>query len=129
MGARLAPARSAALAVLGDIRRNQAHARDALRNSTRLGKLSVQDVALVERLVLGVSATLGLLDKLYGAYLSKKSSLEPRVRDALRLATFELCYLSTPSGCCCKSGCRAGEISCTESSWFGECSPKKSGKY
>ena len=104
MGARLAPARSAALAVLGDIRRHQAHARDALRNSTRLGKLSVQDVALVERLVLGVSATLSLLDKLYGAYLSKKSSLEPRVRDALRLATFELCYLSTPQAVAVSQG-------------------------
>ncbi|MGI6229288.1 MAG: RsmB/NOP family class I SAM-dependent RNA methyltransferase [Tractidigestivibacter sp.] len=95
MGARVGAARKAALAALGDIRRRSGRARDVMRTSPRLSGLEGRDVALAERLVLGVTATSGQLDGFINSHAKRPSSLQPQVRDALRLSTFELCRLST----------------------------------
>lgn len=95
--ARLSPARRAALALLGERRRRDARARDLLRGAGTLDKLDERDRGLATRLVLGVTAAEGALDALVDAHLRRSAHLEPRVRDALRLATFELVYLGTRS--------------------------------
>ncbi len=93
--ARLAPARRAALALLGERRRRDARARDLLRGAEALAALDERDRGLVTCLVMGVTAAEGTLDELIDAHLRRGARLEPRVRDALRLATFELVYLGT----------------------------------
>ena len=93
--ARLAPARRAACAFLGERRRRGARARDLLRGAQELSALDERDRGLVTRLVMGATAAEGALDALIDAHLRRGAKLEPRVRDALRLAAFELVYLGT----------------------------------
>ena len=93
--AKLAPARRAALDLLVCIRRRGAHARDLLRNSSIVNDLDPRDRALTTRLVLGTVGACGTLDAAINAHVHATSKIEPRVRDALRLAAFELMYLNT----------------------------------
>ena len=93
--ARLSPARRVACALLGERRRRGARARELLRGSEALAALSERDRGLAVRLVMGVTAAEGALDALIDAHLRRGTRLEPRVRDALRLAAFELVYLGT----------------------------------
>ena len=97
-------ARVAALGVLGEVRRRDARARDLMRRSESLSRLDARDKGLAERLVLGVVATSGRLDAALGAYLARPGSLEPRVRDALRVSAFELMYLGTPGAVAVSQG-------------------------
>ena len=89
-------ARVVAASVLGDVRRRDARARDLLRTSSRLSDLDVRDRAFASRLVLGVVGASGLLDVVINQHVARPR-LEPKVRDALRLASFELLFLSTPA--------------------------------
>ena len=102
--ARLAPARKAALSVFSKRRRRDGHARDLLRNSEAIAALDPRDRALASRLVLGATAAVGTLDACIDAYVNRPSSLEPRVRDALELATFEALYLETPGSALVSQG-------------------------
>ena len=95
--ARATAARRRALALLGERRRREARARDLLRGSEALSALPERDRAFATRLVLGVTAAEGALDRALGAHLRRDAHLEPRVRDALRLAAFELLYLGERS--------------------------------
>ena len=88
--------RRVALALLGEIRRRDAYAREVLRASGRMDVLPPRDRALVERLVLGVTGSRGLLDAVIGAHVKSGSRIEPQVRDALRLSTYELLFLASP---------------------------------
>ena len=101
---KLAPARRAALDVLCACRRRSAHARELLRSSEAVEALDPRDRALATRLVLGCVGALGALDAALDTYLKKLSKVEPRVRDALRIAAFELMYLSTDSAVCVSQG-------------------------
>lgn len=102
--ARATPARRAALALLSERRRRGARARDLLRGSRELSALPERERALATRLVLGTVAAQGELDRLLDARLSGRAHLEPRVRDALRLATFEALYLETADAACVSQG-------------------------
>lgn len=93
--ARLSAARRAALALAGERRRRGARARDLLRGSEALSELDERDRGLVTRLVMGVTAAEGALDAMVDAHLRRGAHLEPRVRDGLRIAAFELVYLGT----------------------------------
>ncbi len=95
--ARTTPARRAALRILGDCRRRGARARDLMRGSDVLAALLPRDRSFATRLVLGVTRCSGGLDSIVEAHLSRGSKLEPRLRDALRIAAFELLFLSTPA--------------------------------
>lgn len=95
MSARLTQARRAALDVLGEQRRRNARARELLRSSESMKKLSARDRAFVTRLVLGVVSTQGTLDAAIANHLRKNRHLEPRVRDALRISTYEMLFLGT----------------------------------
>lgn len=107
--ARATPARRRALSIAGERRRRGARARDLLRSSEGMSTLSERDRALVMRLVMGCVAAEGELDRVIDAHLSHgrraaRPRLEPRVRDALRLAAFELLYLDTPVEACVSQG-------------------------
>ena len=99
-----APARRAALAVASERRRRGARARDLLRASEAMGSLDARDRALACRLVLGSVAAEGELDRVVDSHLRRGAKLEPRVRDALRLAVFELLYLDTPDSVAASQG-------------------------
>lgn len=90
------PARRVALSVVGSERRRHAYARELLRASSGMAALGPNARALASRLVLGSTAARGELDRRLDSYLNHPSRVEPRVRDALRLAAFEICYLDTP---------------------------------
>lgn len=92
---RVSRSRTVAFKVLGEVRRRDAHAREVLRSSKELAALDGRDKALATRLVLGVQASIGMLDACVNAHL-RKGRLEPRVRDALRLGAYELMFLDTP---------------------------------
>lgn len=96
MGARLAPARRAALKLFSECRRREARARDLMRESDKLAGLDARDRALATRLVLGTVAARGEVDRVVTAHLRARSAVEPRVRDALRIAAFEILYMETP---------------------------------
>lgn len=112
MGKPLSSARRAAWQLLGDIRRREGRARDMLRTSERLSGLDARDRALVDRLVLGVTQTQGTLDTQLKRYLLRPSELEPRVRDALRLATYELLWMSTPEAVAVSQGVELVRLAC-----------------
>ena len=94
--AKATASRRVALALLGEIRRRDAYAREVLRASERMDALEPRDRALVERLVMGVTGSQGLLDAVIGTHVKSGSRLEPQVRDALRLSTYELLFLAVP---------------------------------
>ena len=96
MSAKLSASRRAALHTLQVARERSAYVRDLL--SSRQGRagtqeLSEEDRAFAARLALGVTATAGTLDEAIDAHLAPKAKLTPDVRDALRIAAFELLYL------------------------------------
>lgn len=94
--AKLAPARRAALRLFSECRRREAHARDLLREAPAMAELDPRDRALATRLVLGAIAARGEVDRVVTSHLRARSALEPLVRDALRIAAFEILYLDTP---------------------------------
>lgn len=94
--ATLSPARIAAADILSNVRRRNARARDLLRTSAPVARLTPADRALATRLALGSVRTSGTVDALLDAHL-RRGHLEPRVRDALRISAFELLWLATPA--------------------------------
>ena len=94
--AKLAPARAAALDLAAQCRRKYARMRDFLRTSHKMDVLGEKDRALAMRLLLGSVSAVGELDRVLASYLPKRRHLEPKLRDALRLAAFEILYLHTP---------------------------------
>lgn len=95
--AKLAPARRAALRLFSECRRREARARDLLREAPAMAELDSRDRALATRLVLGTIAARGEVDRVVTSHLRARSALEPLVRDALRIAAFEILYLDTPT--------------------------------
>ena len=100
----LSPARRAALALVSERRRRDGRIRDIARGSDALAGLSPEDRALAMRLSVGAVAASVQVDGIIDAYVSRPSSLEPRVRDALEVSVFEICYLDTPSAVAVSQG-------------------------
>lgn len=100
----LAPARRVALGVASERRRRDARSRELLRAYAAMGALDERDRALASRLVLGSVAAEGELDRVIDSHLRRGAKLEPRVRDALRLAAFEVLYLDTPDSVAASQG-------------------------
>lgn len=94
---KLAPARRSALRLFSECRRREARARDLLREAPAMAELDPRDRALATRLVLGTIAARGEVDRVVTSHLRARSALEPLVRDALRIAAFEILYLDTPT--------------------------------
>lgn len=91
-----APARRAALGLLGEQRRRAGRMRDLLRESSALGAMDERERSLVTRLALGVISTRGTVDACIDTHVRVGTHLEPRLRDTLRLSAYELLFLSTP---------------------------------
>ena len=101
---RVAVARKVALQVLGEVRRRDARARDVLRTSKRMEALEQRERAQVTRLVMSVVGSRGMLDKVIDGHIKARSSVEPQVRDALRIASYELLCMSTPASVAVSQG-------------------------
>lgn len=89
------PARRSALAVLGRVRKDGAFSGAALSSELRTAQLTRDDVALTTRLVYGVLGTEGVLDEIIDRFI--RGGVEPRIRDVLRLAAYELVYGRAPA--------------------------------
>lgn len=94
--AQASPARTTALHLLGSQRRRHARARDLMRGAREMETLGRKGRALATRLVLGVNVASGELDRRIDSFCARPGSIEPKVRDALRLSAFEILYLDTP---------------------------------
>lgn len=103
-GCHATPARMVALSIAGEIRRRKGYARDVLRTSQELRGMDARDVSFVQRLVLGVTLSSGLLDEFIDTHAIRPSNIQPQVRDALRIACYELCYLQTPANTAVNQG-------------------------
>lgn len=93
----VAPARRAALAVLKRVRERSAFGPETLDAVLRASGLDARDTALATRLAYGALQTLGTLDEAIDRVCDRPSSLEDGVRDALRLAAYELLFMRTPA--------------------------------
>ena len=102
--ASLSPARRAALALVSERRRRAGRVRDIARSDASLARLSGPDRSLAFRLALGATGAAGVLDSLIDERLRRPSALEPRVRDALQVAAYEICYLDTPDAVAASQG-------------------------
>ncbi len=103
----VAPARAIALKVLGAARERDAYVAPVLESHLERSALSEPDHALVTRLVRGVTETVGVLDDAIDSRLTKPRAVEPRVRDALRLAAYELLFMRTPARAAVHQGVEA----------------------
>jgi 16S rRNA (cytosine967-C5)-methyltransferase len=90
----VAAARTSALKVLGRVRKDGAFSGAALTAELHSARLSADDTALTTHLVYGVLGTQGVLDDAIDRFARGK--IEPRIRDVLRLAAYELLYGRSP---------------------------------
>ncbi len=90
----VAPARAAALHVLARVRRDGAFSGPVLAAELSRAKLSADDAALATRLAYGTIGAEGVLDEAIDKHL--RGAVEPRIRDVLRLAAFELLFGRAP---------------------------------
>ncbi len=111
MGARVsvAPARKAALTVLRRVREREAFGPETLDAVLRASGLSVRDAALATRLAYGTLEALGTLDEVIDRFASRPESIEPPVRDALRLAAYELLFAKTTARAAVHEGVEAAK--------------------
>jgi 16S rRNA (cytosine967-C5)-methyltransferase len=91
------PARRAALDTLARVRQRSAYARETLDAVVSGRGLSPEDRALAARLAYGVLSTQGVLDEAIDRLADRPGRIEPRVRDALRLAAYEMLYTRLPA--------------------------------
>lgn len=90
----LSPARAAVLRALKSMRMREAYIGPLVETEARRSHLGSDDHALAVTIARGVVETLGVLDAAIDERISGK--LEPAVRDALRMAAYELLYMRTP---------------------------------
>ncbi|MDA3935391.1 MAG: hypothetical protein PF636_00800 [Actinomycetota bacterium] len=103
----VSPARAVALQALSRIRQRDAWARDAIEAVLLTAKLEDQEARLARRLTLGVASMQGTLDEAIDRVVSKPGSLEPGVRDVLRLAAYEILFMRTPARAAVHQGVEA----------------------
>jgi 16S rRNA (cytosine967-C5)-methyltransferase len=90
------PARKAAFDVVSRVRERTGYAHEVLDARLRGSNLSPDDAGMATRLAYGTLQTEGTLDEVLGRYLAGKT-VEPRVRDSLRLSAYEILFMHTPS--------------------------------
>lgn len=90
-------ARSAALEVVSRVRERKAYAHETLDAVLNARKLSREDAAFATRLAYETVASRGTVDEIVSGFVTKKSQIEPRVSDAMAVATSEILFMSTAS--------------------------------
>jgi len=81
--------------VIARVRRDKAYSGPVLAAELRRAHLAPEDAALATRLAYGVLAAEGVLDESIDRHLH--ASVEPRVRDVLRIAAYELLFSRVPT--------------------------------
>ena len=89
--------RAVALSVLSQVRRRDAFAHPLLDAALAAASLPERDAALVTRLVYGTLSAQGTLDEAIDRFADRPGSIEPRVRDGLRAAAYELLFMRSAS--------------------------------
>lgn len=87
------PARLAALEVVRAVREREAFAQDVIGTRIDHSDLSSEDRAFATKLALGVVSASGTLDEIIDRALNKPTDVQPDVRDALRVSTYEIIFL------------------------------------
>lgn len=95
--ARSTSARSLALEVLSEVRRRDAWVTAVMDRALAESDLEPRDAAFATRLVLGAVEAEGTLDEALARYVKNPSTVEPRVRDALRVGAYELLFMHAPA--------------------------------
>jgi 16S rRNA (cytosine967-C5)-methyltransferase len=88
------PARRAAREALTRVRESSSFAHEVLSSTLARTSLAPNDAAFATRLTYGALQMEGTLDEAIDRHLAGKR-IEPRVRDALRVATYEILFLHT----------------------------------
>jgi 16S rRNA (cytosine967-C5)-methyltransferase len=88
------PARRVAREVVTRVREGSAYGHEVLSAALRRATLSSDDAAFATRLAYGALQTEGALDEAIDRHTGGKR-LEPRIRDALRVAAYEIMFLHT----------------------------------
>lgn len=87
------PARLAALDACRIVRERDAYAQDVIQATIDRSHMAPEDRAFATRLVLGVVSTEGVLDELIDRSLRSPRDVKSDVRDALRIAAYEMVFL------------------------------------
>jgi len=103
----LAASRAGALRVLEEVRRRDAWGHEIVSKLLPALELDERDSAHLTRLVYGVLATEGTLDEALDRYLDRPGRVHPKVRDALRVAAWELLFGGAPHAVAVDQGVRA----------------------
>jgi 16S rRNA (cytosine967-C5)-methyltransferase len=88
----VSPARGLAHRVIGEVRTREAYAPDVLDAALKASKLDARDAALTTRLVYGTLQYLGTLDEVIDRYARDPRSVDPAVRDVLRVGAWEVLF-------------------------------------
>jgi 16S rRNA (cytosine967-C5)-methyltransferase len=103
----VAAARRAALEVLRRVRERDAYGPETLDAVLAASSMSDADISLATRLAYGTLETAGVLDEAIDRHVDRPKDVEARVRDALRLSTYELFYARTPARAAVHQGVEA----------------------
>ncbi|TLM76844.1 MAG: antitermination protein NusB [Actinobacteria bacterium] len=103
-------ARALALSVLTRVRERDAYASEVLDAQLARRPVSAADAALAHRIVFGVLQMQGTLDAVLDRYVERPSALEPRVRDALRIAAYELLFSRVPARAAVSEGVELARV-------------------
>ncbi|WP_165045958.1 RsmB/NOP family class I SAM-dependent RNA methyltransferase [Adlercreutzia sp. ZJ138] len=87
------PGRKAALQVLRIVRERDAFAQDVIAKHIDRSSMSIEDRAFATKLVLGVVGSVGTVDEVLNRALNNPTDIQPDVRDALRISTYEIIFL------------------------------------
>ncbi len=98
------PARRTARDAITRVRERNAWARDIVPKIVNRARLDEREASSAARLAYGVLAAEGTLDDIIDARASKPGRIEPRVRDALRLAAYEILFTDTPASAAVDQG-------------------------
>jgi 16S rRNA (cytosine967-C5)-methyltransferase len=92
---KLTPARAVALRVVIEARTREAWGHELLARALAEAGLDERNAAFATRLAYGVLASEGTIDAALDRHLDRPSRVHPLVRDALRLAAYEILFMST----------------------------------
>lgn len=91
------PARLAALEACSLVRERNAYAQSVIQSTIDRSRMAHEDRAFATLLVLGVVSTWGVLDEVIDRSLRSPEDVKPDVRDALRIAAYEMLFLGKES--------------------------------
>ena len=90
------PAREAARLAVSAVKERRAWARDVVPDVVARAGLDERESASASRLAYGTIEALGTLDEAIDERAAKPKRIEPRVRDALEVAAYEVLFTDTP---------------------------------